>query len=340
VNVLFILLLASGISSIALNTKQIDRTKNDLDFLLYNFQRGNNMYEPEGHIIHQDIQNVFNRGIVEKAGAPGGWEESFSLWFRRTIMRFGIGMMGNGQGIKVNVPDGGYNTLWLRVLNDRWFHIRIRGDNDFSEPERYTAGYRQLNEYSPDGAAADTEHTRHMWMHVPIRQQGPLYVMSEVNSDSYISGIAFSRNPWNHVRNSAVAYHWAVNGGDNARWHTHNWYNDNLASFDSGAIRSFRVPVIYSGRDKLVYIVEHNNNWLGTMHGDFWVGNQKVERFRTTYTNPFATHFNSKMYDRYMAAKVPANLIAADQKFLDCKIDMSFSDHHIHFREIGSHDFN
>jgi len=333
--VLFLLFLASGITSqVARNT-----TRQDVDFLLYQYQRSNLMYEAEGHIIHQDIQDAFNRGVAEKMGNPGGWDEGFGVWYRRRIMRFGIGKAGNSDGMKVNVPSG-YNTLWLRVLNDRWFHIRIRGENDFSEPERYTAGYRKLNEYSPDGGSADTEWTRHMWMQVPLRQAGPYSVLSEVNSDSYISGIAFSRNPWNHVRNSAVAYHWAVNGGDALQWHTHDWHSDNLASLNSGAIRTFRVPVIPSGRDKLVYIIEHNSTWLGTMHGDFWVGNQKVERFRTTYRNPFATHFNSKLYDKYIAARVPSNLIAQDQKFLDCKIDMTFSDHNIHFREIGTHDYN
>jgi hypothetical protein len=76
------------------------------------------------------------------------------------------------------------------------------------------------------------------------------------------------------------------------------------------------------------------------MHGKVWVNGQNIERFRTTYTNPFATHYNSKLYMRYMAALVPSHLIRHDSKFLDVRIDMGQSDHHIHMREMGTHDYN
>lgn len=74
------------------------------------------------------------------------------------------------------------------------------------------------------------------------------------------------------------------------------------------------------------------------MHGRVRVNGQTVERFRTSWINPFASHFNSKLYDRYMATYVPANLIRASDRFITVTIDMTEANHHIHFREIGTHD--
>jgi hypothetical protein len=60
---------------------------------------------------------------------------------------------------------------------------------------------------------------------------------------------------------------------------------------------------------------------------------------RTTYSNPFATHYNSKLFERYMAARVPSHLIKNDAKFIELNVDMRQSDMHIFIREAGSHDF-
>jgi hypothetical protein len=298
------------------------------------------MFPPTHNIIHQDIFDAYHRGIVEKLGNPRLWHETHPLWHKRHILRFGNGRVSGRAGLRVDVPQG-YDTLWVRVLNDRWFHMRVRGveDHEHSAVEKYTAGHRCLNEFSPDGAAPDSYHRLHMWVNVPLRYPGKYDLMSEIHSDSWISGIAFTTNPWNMARNSAVGYHWGVNGGTKLRWHTHNWNNDNLASLDAGAVRTLMVPVIYSGRDKLVYMVEHNNNWIGTMHADVRVGGEMIERFRTTYNNAFATHYNSKFYDRYIAARIPAHLIQPGQKFVELRVNMAMSDHHIHIREAGTHDF-
>jgi hypothetical protein len=48
---------------------------------------------------------------------------------------------------------------------------------------------------------------------MPLRKSGGYIVHSDKYSDDWISGIAFSKNIWNHAKNSAVAYHWAINGG-------------------------------------------------------------------------------------------------------------------------------
>ena len=77
------------------------------------------------------------------------------------------------------------------------------------------------------------------------------------------------------------------------------------------------------------------------MHTSLSVNGLLIERFRTTYDNPFARHFNSKIYSKYIAARIPKELINPDKRFIDVKIDMSTVNDgiHIYFREIGTHDF-
>ena len=101
-----------------------------------------------------------------------------------------------------------------------------------------------------------------------------------------------------------------------------------------------KVPVVPSGRDKLLYLVEYNDEWNGCMHTGITANGQKIERFMATYDNPFARHWNSKFYERYIAARIPAALIPANARWLSVRIDMSKQDEGIYFRQIGTHDLD
>jgi hypothetical protein len=78
------------------------------------------------------------------------------------------------------------------------------------------------------------------------------------------------------------------------------------------------------------------------MHNGITVNDQPIERLRATYDNPFARHWNSKVWNRYIAARIPADLIpkpkADAPPLLRVKIDMSKQDNNINFREMGTHD--
>ncbi len=129
----------------------------------------------------------------------------------------------------------------------------------------YTCGHRTLNEISHDGGAPDSYHRIHMWLPIPVKKSGEHIIINGQHSNGWIGGIAFSKNPWGHARNSAVAYHWRVNGGSGCHWNTHSWNSDNLCQLNNRQRWELIVPVVENGKDKLLYIVEHNNSWLGTM---------------------------------------------------------------------------
>jgi len=130
-----------------------------------------------------------------------------------------------------------------------------------------------------------------------------------------LSGVAFSQNPWGHATQSALGYHWAdrVNQGDPVPWDKQDYNGDILACFDNLMAYEIRVPVVPSSRDKLLYLIEHNAGWNGCLHtglsikiGDTY---QPIERFLASYDNPFARHWNSKANNRYIAARIPADMI-------------------------------
>ena len=297
-------------------------------------------------IIYQSIHEAYNLGVFEKYGAPVGWNVdgyAVTLWNGRSIINIGTGVNSNSAGgIKVHVPSG-YNALWVRVLNDRWttFRVAATDPRDTVTVARYGCGKRGIGEISPDGGEPDSYSLLHIWCPFPLYFPGDYLVFSDINSDDWISGIGFSKNLWNHAKNSAVAYTWKLNGFDSTAptWNSDNWYNDALTMLPAGQVTIMYVPVIYSGKNKIIYMVEHNNNWVGLMHGSVSVNNQAVERFRTSYSNPFARHINGKIYNRYTATYFPASAFAPGDKFVKLAIDLTLSDANIYMREVGTHDY-
>ena len=292
-------------------------------------------------IIYQDIYQALNTGVIKKVGNPVNIDDtSFRVnpWNKRKMLRMGMGAQPNGNGYKTTIPEG-YNVLWLRVSNHVWFTVKVTYlDGNKEYMGSFAAGWRSLNEISPDGTTPDTNNVSHVWFNIAVSRPGEILMSTDVNCDGWVSGIAFGKNLWNHAKNSAVAFHWALNGGTNSEWETHDWNSDHLSNFRGGKKHDLFVPVHPSGKDKFIYFVEPNMNEISIMHQELSVNDVKIERFRTSYDNPFARHFNSKFYSRYIAARIPNDLIKPNQRFIKLTIDMTLSDHVLRFREFGTHD--
>ena len=294
-------------------------------------------------LVYDDIFQAYQMGVFSKMGAPAGFDDktySSALWNTKRGIRIGnVVQSGNNDGILVKVP-AGFNVLWLRVFNDVWEAFRVQSAvQQESDVGRYVCGLRSVNEISPDGGAPDSYTTNHIWCPIPLYFPGNYWVFNDFNSENWISGIAFGKNLWNHAKNSAIAYAWAINGGTGVEFDNAAWNGDILSRIVQGKINELYVPVVVSGKNKIIYMMEHNSNWVGTMHGDVTVNDYKVERFRTSYDNPFAAHYSSKLYSRYVATYVPAAYLNPGDKFLKLRIDMSGSEMPMYFRELGTHDY-
>jgi len=314
---------------------------------------------PSEPIVYQDIFAARNAGAIAKLGNPSYYDDTTftakNLWNDRPIIAYGGSNETDGNGAVVNIPDG-YNTVWVRVLGDRWNVIEaylLDKDNKKNEElGMWTGGYRSTNCYSPDGSLSDSYSNFHQWLPIaigtnlaqlPAGETRKLALISKPNSTNHLwlSGLAFSKNPWSHATQSAVGYYWVSNGGNATTWYSENWKSDVLAMIPPKTNLELKVPVVPSGRDKLLYLVEHNTDWNGCMHSGITVNGNPIERFLGTYDNPFARHWNSKIYQRYIAARIPADLIPKTSNlttYLSVKIDMSKQNNNIHFREIGTHD--
>lgn len=316
---------------------------------------GQRMY-PHDPIIYQDIFDAKDKGAIKKLGNPTYYNDtSYAVnpWFDRRLIAFGGNNEADGNGAQITVP-AGYDTVWVRVLGDRWAAMKAYFlDGAKENLGLWAGGYRSLNGYCPDGSLSDgfndPSHVieggsklrvdLHQWVPIPVGRSGTLALVAKPNSNwnFWLSGLAFSRNPWAHAGQSAVSYHWKLNGGTGCKWNTHDWFNDVLAQIIPKNKYEFRVPVVPSGRDKLLYIVEHNNSWNGAGHTAVTVNGKRIERFLASYDNPFARHWNSKFYERYIAAHIPADLIG-NERYVSVKFDMSKQNMAIYFREIGMHD--
>ena len=306
---------------------------------------------PNDAIVYQDFFAARNAGAIVKKGSPSYDDTGYAttLWFDRKILKFGGNNEDDENGAEVIIPPG-YDTVWVRVLGDGWNVIKAYFlDFDKENLRRWTGGYRNGNCYCPDGSLADTHYDHHQWVPIPAGRAGRLALISKPNTNNHfwISGLGFSKNPWAHATQSAVGYYWRVNDGgatEGASQHE----GDCLTSINPRTNLELMVPVVWSGRDKLLYMVEHNANWNGCMHAGIMVNDQPIERFLSTYDNPFARHWNSKIHNRYIAAVIPANLIPkptsdtnsriSPTTYIRVKIDMSKQENKLYFREMGTHD--
>jgi hypothetical protein len=299
---------------------------------------------PDNPLVYQDIFAAKKESKIAKLGNPQYNDTSYppsNPWNGLPMIMYGGNNELDGNGAVVDIP-AGYDTVWVRVLGERWEAIKAYYlDGSPLDLGLWAGGWRKLNTFSPDGSPPDQYWNVHQWVPIPAGRPGKLALISKTQTDKefWLSGLAFSKNPWAHATQSAAVYHWALNGGDAVPWNTHDWHNDVLAQIAQGTKPLLKVPVVPTGRDKLLYVIEHNSDWNSALHTGISVNDTPIERFLTTYDNPFARHWGSKPWCRYLAARIPAALVGSN-RYLDVRIDMSHQNNLLHFREIGTHDLD
>ena len=318
-----------------------------LSDMLFWFKNRNNLFI--NMIKYNNIYDSIDNGVVSKQGNPKNWDDtSFTinkLWNKKPMIRIGLDS-SYPDGMIVNIPSG-YDTMWLQVINDRWCTINIKTSSG-KKICTYGSGRKSLVSLSPDGTVGiDGVNNAFVWIPINIKKlfvdNKCLITAGTISSttDVWISNIAFSNNVWGYTNLPATVPMWGCNGEVNkliiAGDKSGEWHGGLLVKTELGKQHDIYVPIVQTGRDKLVYIIEHNNDWAGTYHTDILANGQNVGRLKSTYSNLISTHYNSKIYSRYLAVKVEKELINKDDTFI--KITLSTPDTEIYFREIGSHDY-
>jgi hypothetical protein len=313
--------------------------------------------KPTDYVVYDDIFAAYNK-VFTKSGAPVGWNDTNyekAPWNGYKILAIGVGKKTDPvpQGIRVTVPPG-MSVIWLRVLNcDRWTTLTVKGNVvDIVN----TTGYRSTIKMRPDGA--EDVGTCHRWVPYPVPGAGTYYVFGAVapysSSGNWISGIGFSKNPYNHAMSSAVTYKDNQNGGSGVGWSGSSWPGghgsntdggDNLAHISKGKTANLAVPVVNSGADKMLYLLSTGRQSDSGYARQFkvYVNRTLVDSFYP-YDNVFSRYYNSRQNLSYLGARIPANLINGEKfsvTLLTVTIDASGTGilDNVGFREVGTHDY-
>ena len=153
---------------------------------------------PADPIVYQNIFTAKDDGKIRKLGNPVYDETSYktTLWNGRPIIKYGGNNDADGNGAEVIIPDG-YDTVWVRVLGDRWNVIKAYFlDGNQENLGLWCGGYRSGNSYCPDGSLTDSYKSAHQWVPIPVGRSGRLALISKPNTNDlfWLSGLAFSTN--------------------------------------------------------------------------------------------------------------------------------------------------
>ena len=322
--------------------------------------------KPTDYDVYNDIFDALTKKIIDKSGVPDLWDAtSFVInpWPDKGTRRYKILDIGVGKtpedGISVTVPQG-KSVIWLRVLNDRWTGLTVKGNGVNIVNQ---TGYRSTIKMRPDGT--EDGGVLHRWVPYAVPRAGTYYVsgtnnVSATTKDQYkymgnwISGVGFSTNPYNHAMSSGFTYYHGGNGGSGVMWFVSSWPGsdgsntdggDNCAYIPAGKTAKLMVPVVNSGADKMLYLLD-----TGQQHVSAYVGQCKVTVNGTLvdsffpHDNVFSRYYNSRKNLSYLGTRIPADLIKAEKSsvtLLTVEIDasaMSDTDH-VFFREVGTHDY-
>jgi hypothetical protein len=288
-----------------------------------------------------------------------------------------------GTGIEITVPKppannptGDYSVLWIKITNSHahWYTFKLyeynaSTDNIVKTFGKFADSFNALNKISPDGSTHNDSWNTQQWIGIPFDLTGNTsrtLVLSnffgQSDKDLLINGIAFSTNPWNHCKVSAISLHWQVNNDDNSQgivgstggltWNTHNWNYQQLAQFNGGNTYQFRIPFVNSNKDKIFYLVEYNTNWGPSITSlEIFKYNTTTQaetainlgNFYTSFDNPFSRHHNSKIWQRYYGIVIAKEYLpvkgSSSDNFIKLRITIP-AGNNIYFTEVGTHDKN
>jgi len=397
-------ILANNIQSNQLNSQKITAplvclnnkclSDNTIKTLLFESSRINDyMYLPEQCVLWSNLKPYINNDIkVINTGFdmtndnekwPSNDQNGKNIY--STISRGSKEPNDTGIQITIPQPPSGanydYNVLWVQTLNERWSTFKVFSNNPYTPFGNYAIGYEYLNNISPNGAIHNERWDLFVWYPVPFKMSADRKIMINnyhSGSDTWYSGFAFSTNPWNHCKLSALSIHWQTNKeiesdidatNPTIVWPLgsidKNWNNQTLATFKANTEPEFKIPFVNSGNDKIFYIIEHNNVWGP---GIINVSIQNIDKTNYTslgslhdsFNNPFARHSNSVMYQRYLGVVIPKNLLPTDINFITIKLSIPYNNdglqiqknvlfgimliasgqNGLHFSEVGTHDYN
>jgi len=314
------------------------------------------MYNSEV-IYYLDLYEAMDKGVISKAGDTNVINDTQfkdTEYYGQKLIGIGTGKQPRTNGLRVNIPEG-YDIIWIMCGNsvnyEIGYQVSAESDTEDDLPFRMITSQNWRNEVSPDGSLSSHGWQYNKWYPFSLHKSGAHFISAynlNHSHHAWIAGLAFGKNNyWSAAYVSAISLTEGINGGGKLERYP-DWQNDAMAFFPYQETRSVNIPVIENGKDKLVYFVDHNNNWDQGMTSLF-VNDKPVERPTTNYSNSFTRHNNARPYGLYTASKVPASFIPKGARFIKITVDMSgyyqeknnsrAKKPNFNVRKIGTHDF-
>jgi hypothetical protein len=280
------------------------------------------------------------------------------------------------------------SVLWVEVYNSSIIVMQISDGANFTN--QHILNQNNYNMIGPDGNITQNLYNLNnqpVWIPMPFNyntiSSEKRLILSRVyaNVENFkISGIAFSTNPWNHLTLHALNIMYNTNkllndsryatpamSTSNEIWNTeYNTYRNTSGPTNPSNI-IVRIPIVNSGRDKILYLVTHNDNWNENMKAVYIfqksdvqpsISNTKdlttvtvndtsnnpmirLDNFSITFNNPFSRHYNSSVYNRYIGTVIPARLITSNYIIIGLQLPIALDTTSLmgtRIKHIGTHD--
>lgn len=282
------------------------------------------MYPTSGARVFYNLQEAYMTKIVEKIS-----QTPYETHMTRT---------------SALLPDA--EVVWLKISVPVVVETR-RGDT--YEILSVFMSDATLGTYTPDGTSSTGSSNK--WIPIPLPVSGLdiIFTVKDTTTNIYagnqrslLESIAFGKNPWKHAVCSALISVRELHGlyATPVNPHGITKVNNSLCMVQNmlkmtGSVTLF-APIVPSGQDKLLYIMEHGPNALNMSRMTLHVNNKPVENFRHNYVNAFSKHLNGRGSGTYFAVKIPANYVEDGQAYIKVVIDTKGTS--LIVSEVGTHD--
>jgi hypothetical protein len=320
------------------------------------------------NIIWTNLKDYKNNGFSPMPGKSIDLTYDTNMWNNKYIYK----LDSNGFEITVptyqgNIPNTDYTVLWVQTTNDRisTFNVYNKDINPINYFGTYATGFRNLTKITPFGSVTNENWNYFDWQPVPIKlsQSRKIIINDPFAIDNilkpqntYICGLAFSTNNWNHCSMTSLIPYLNLNqdnslylSRDNISYNIKTNINSNMQLLNNTQLTSdgdiitmikffsyisVKIPFVNSNKNKILYIITNNDD-TGITISKVFVNSILIGNFYTSFNNPFSRHFNSKSYNKYLGVIIPKEILSTNNNFMTVEIQVPDE---LYIREIGTHD--
>jgi hypothetical protein len=237
--------------------------------------------------VYENVFEAVDLGIVRRYGTnfAAAWTDQTTYrttkWNNANMLQLGYQANPTISSTAVTIPSGS-SMLWIRVLNEGVRQIRLNVGFDEENtlggpPANYVCRHSWVRQdewkarFSPYGESYNNVNPLfHYWIPFNLNSDkgGTAYIYCKPHAfdtpDAWISGIAFTENPWNMSFYTIMDWHRSEAGAWTADWF--GAWNGFLWVKRDGSPTAAPInlvhPVVNNGKDKVFNMICKGDQWF------------------------------------------------------------------------------